>query len=188
MYHKIEVGIEHVMTGICFHLAEGASGIQFHPVSATMFAAYSDKEFSATWPVTQGTVYSTPAEMPKSDYTDGESRWYANVMASAMRAADDRSYDMQTYNRRGDEHYNPVCVHCGFIDNAICVNHKPGYTSRYQPNEPRMFPKAVVRAMRRKFGKDADEWLAKLRWSHDHWYFHYANMYHGVEPDGHIHT
>lgn len=51
-------------------------------------------------------------------------------------------------------------------------------------------PWQVVKAIRAKFGRDADQWIAKLSWDGlmKCWYFTYAGMFHGVEPDGCIHT
>jgi hypothetical protein len=49
---------------------------------------------------------------------------------------------------------------------------------------------AVVKAMRRKFGAMADKYITQLKWDGlgKYYYFTHAGMYHGVEPDGYIHT
>jgi hypothetical protein len=54
-------------------------------------------------------------------------------------------------------------------------------------------PFAVRRAIIRKFVCRGDvkrglSILNGLRKNGDHYWFEYANMYHGVEPDGYIHT
>ena len=77
-----------------------------------------------------------------------------------MRVEVERAFKMQTYERIG---------------------------SKLDQGEPAFTPE-VVRSMRVKFGADADQWLAKLRWAGDHWFFNKDRMYHGVEPDGYIHT
>ena len=53
-------------------------------------------------------------------------------------------------------------------------------------NQP---PDAVIRAMRRKHGKEADKYIQQLRWvgMNKCWFYTYAGMYLGVEQDGYIH-
>ena len=49
---------------------------------------------------------------------------------------------------------------------------------------------AVLRAMRRKHGKEADKYIQQLRWDgmNKCWFYTYAGMYLGVEEDGYIHS
>lgn len=166
MIHQLLIGIEHLMTGIVLQPAEGCT-IQFERESASIVRAISDKPFAAHWPVSQSWMNSTESIKSASVYSHGEAEWYGQVVAPALAAQDERSQiTMQTYTR-------PPRMYG---------------EGRYAPSEPAPFPWAVVRAMRRKFGKDADKWLAELRWSRDHWFFIKDRMYHGVESDGYIHT
>lgn len=58
------------------------------------------------------------------------------------------------------------------------------------PDRADILPWPVVKAMRRKFGRCANDYLKShtLRSYGDYWGFEYAGMFHGIEPDGHIHT
>ena len=54
-------------------------------------------------------------------------------------------------------------------------------------------PNVIVEAIQRKFFPDIDQiqkTLAELKYDslNGCWYFTYAGMYHGIEPDGYIHT
>ena len=168
MYHKIEVGIEHLMTGICF-FPKPDHAVQFIRVSASIVAAISDEPFTAHWP-NRCHMESTPYEFRFEQSGQGTVDWYAKVLAGVMQDAEQRLYDMQTYNR--------TAMYTGL----------DGQQSRYAPNEPSPFPQAVVNAMRNKHGAEAEKYLAMLRWSFDHWGYSYAGMYLGVEPDGYIHS
>jgi len=57
-----------------------------------------------------------------------------------------------------------------------CQNHQP--------------PMPVIQAMRDKFGWEADTKILTLEYDAcgGYWYFIHAGMYHGIEPDGYIHT
>ena len=58
---------------------------------------------------------------------------------------------------------------------------------------PQDIPVAVREAIVRKFAPDielAEQVMACLNWDsiNGNYYFTYANMYHGIETDGYIHT
>lgn len=169
--HMMLVGIEHLTTGIQFLMAEGKT-LTFERESPSMFRAISSAPFNAYWPVKQTLTQSTETEQVKLEqYSNGEAEWYATKAANALADIDNRSvHDMQTYTRTAD---------------YMSLDHTP---SRYAPNEPNPFPWAVVKAMRRKHGKEADKKLAELRWNKDHWYYYSGSMYLGVETDGTIHS
>lgn len=167
-YHAIEVGIEHLMSGIVFRGTETDGPIQFVRQSASVMLAIMTNPFVADWP-NRATIDSHEIDFSFEQTSDGEIRYYAQVVGAAMRDCEERSYAMQKYSRAPFDFD-------GSGPNLLA------------PGEPERFPEAVVKAMRRKFGEYADDWLSKLRWSHGHWHFNYAGMYHGVEPDGHIHT
>ena len=60
-------------------------------------------------------------------------------------------------------------------------------TANIREHQP---PDTVIRAMRRKHGKDADKYIQQLRWDDMNkcWFYTYAGMYLGVEEDGYIHS
>jgi len=169
MKHVLVIGIEHLMTGIQLIGKDHCHGFQFIRESPSIVRVESDEPFYANWP-NRCIMDSHPVDESFKSYFagDGEIEWYAKIVGSAMVDVDQRSYDMQTYTRRFGEGGDP--------------------DSRYAPTEPQSFPQAVVEAMRRKHGARANEFLAMLRWNHDHWFYNHERMYIGVEPDGHIHT
>lgn len=168
MKHFLLVGIEHLMTGL---ILKSDSALRFDMESASTMRVSADTPITAYWQVTQGFIESTEdtedKDFPK--YSHGEMEHYAKNVAQVMRDRETRSFDMQVYTR----------------EFMYTVNGRP---SRLGPDEPACFPVAVVKAMRRKHGAEADKFLAMLRWSHDHWYYNHDRMYIGVEPDGYIHT
>ena len=60
-------------------------------------------------------------------------------------------------------------------------------TANIREHQP---PDTVIRAMRRKHGKDADKYIQQLRWDamNKCWFYTYAGMYLGVEQDGCIYS
>lgn len=60
-------------------------------------------------------------------------------------------------------------------------------TANIREHQP---PDTVIRAMRRKHGKEADKYIQQLRWDgmNKCWFYTYAGMYLGVEQDGYIHS
>lgn len=163
--HVLLVGIEHLMTGIQIK----TQGARFERESASVIRVTSHLPIEAYWPVNGAFMMSTDQDVTLPQYSAGEAEHYAQVVGPALVDIDLRSYDMQTYTRTAEYYYN-------------------GDYHRLAETEPSRFPEAVIKSMRRKWGAKANEWLAKLRWSRDHWFFHHASIYHGVEPDGHIHT
>lgn len=167
--HVLLIGIEHLMTGVQIKTA-GAS-LTFERESSSVMRVLSHMPIEAYWPVNCAFMESTEAPRGNPEkYSAGEAEYYAQVVGPAMVDLDQKSYDMQTYNRR-PEYTGP-----------------DGVPSRWAPSEPSRFPLEVIKSMRAKFGKDSDKWLAELRWNGDHWFFTKDRMYHGVEPDGYIHT
>lgn len=169
--YKLLLGIEHLMTGVQVQCKDP---VIFERESASVVRVTSDSPIRAYWPVKQAFLEAEdlPAEVltHEAKFSNGEAEHYAKNVAAVMQDREQRSYDMQTYSRRPD-YPGP-----------------DGIDSRYAPGEPSPFPMAVVRAMRRKHGAEADKFLAMLRWAGDHWFYHLGNMYLGVEPDGYIHS
>ena len=60
-------------------------------------------------------------------------------------------------------------------------------TANIREHQP---PDTVIRAMRRKHGKDADKYIQQLRWDdmNKRWFYTYAGMYLRVEQDGCIYS
>lgn len=58
------------------------------------------------------------------------------------------------------------------------------------PDRSDVLPWLVVKAMRRKFGRMANDFLRPviLKKYGEYWGFEHQGMFHGVEPDGYIHT
>lgn len=58
------------------------------------------------------------------------------------------------------------------------------------PTRDDHLPWPVIKSMRRKFGVRANDYLrpSMLKSYGTYWGFEYAGMFHGVEPDGYIHT
>jgi hypothetical protein len=169
MKHVLVLGIEHLMTGIQLVGKDHCHGFQFVRESPSTVRVESDEPFYANWP-NRCIMDSAPIEESFKGHFhgDGEIEWYAQVVAPAMVKADQSSYEMQNYTRRGKEY--------------------AGVIGGMNEREPVGFPPAVVNAMRRKHGATANTYLAMLRWNRDHWFYNHYRMYIGVEPDGHIHT
>lgn len=68
-------------------------------------------------------------------------------------------------------------------DNTACLC----YQFQQVPDTP---PQAVCDAIRTRYPNHAERILSELRYSSLNrcWFFTYAGMVHGVEPDGYIHT
>lgn len=168
--YSLTMGIEHLMTGAKIHSKSASMIYTFQRESASIVRVIADLPFSVLWPVNYSCVEAQEGDWKQEQYSHGEAEWEAQVKAGAMQDCEQRSYDMQIYERRAD-YIGP-----------------DGRASRWAPGEPARFPEAVIKAMKSKFGKGVNQWLAKLRWDRDHWYFTKDGVYHGVEPDGHIHT
>lgn len=181
MAYKALLGIEHLMTGVKLMANPNKDPnpvFTFERESPSIVAVHCDVPFDIYWPVTQSLTSAVETEVKEGRYSQGEVEWYAKMVADAMVDQENRSiWDMQTYTRKVGEYSAPTPQETG-----------GSYGSRYAPGEPSPFPMAVVKAMRAKHGKDADKFLAELRWNRDHWFYNHHNMYVGVEPDGYIHT
>jgi hypothetical protein len=163
MRYKLIVGIEHLMTGIQFHPADYIGELpplQFERESASTMAVLALAPFMATW-VDDIRIMATTedAGIPMCSTSAGEIEYIANVVAGAMQDAEQLSADRRGYT-----------------------------TPAWQRTDWPTFTPEVIASMRRKFGKHANEWLGQLQWDRDHWFFIRNDVYHGVEPDGHIHT
>jgi hypothetical protein len=165
----MEVGIEHLMTGFSF-FGPGASSMTFYMSSPSIFSVVSDEQFSGCSKVTHGCIDARKVNSYKPPPHCGIEH-YAKVVSEGLREVDERSSRMHLYKRRGNEYM-----------------HRDGTFHAYAEGEPQFLPWAVMSAMRRKHGEEADKFMAKLKWAGDHWFYTLHRMYVGVEPDGHIHT
>ena len=180
--HKMLLGIEHLMTDI--QLMEqnpqrppnspyhNPAVFKFQQESPSMVRVLCEEPFQAYWPHTQGFIYSTPCsleeitEYDKAKYSVGEAEWWAQVAGEALRGLyspaimDDRS----------------TLTDLGLVRRVKKISEAP--------------PLPVLRAMRRKHGKEADKYIQQLRWDgmNKCWFYTYAGMYLGVEEDGYIHS
>lgn len=164
-YHKLVVGIEHLMTGISIGTRPGESNelgvLTFRRESPSTIGVYSTQPIVAYWDATQSDVQSTEVEeIPEPELGEGSAEWYAKVMAPAMNKTDNAA-----------------------IENYVA--HQGLWI-----NNPPLPPWAVVAAMRRKHGAEADQYISALRWDGlmGCWFYTYKGMLLGVERDGYIHT
>jgi hypothetical protein len=152
------VGIEHLMTGVQIR-AEGV--VQIEPHGSTQFKLSSDQDFDA--------YALVPMQMLQTSETDN--KWPSKVPSATF----------------GEFEYHSVHTSALLVDAAYKSFAAQGKNRTIEHTEPPFTP-AVVAAMRRKHGADADTYLAKLQWAGKYWFYTHNNMYVGVEPDGHIHT
>lgn len=162
MKHKVLLGIEHLMTGVMVRSA-GNDVLVFERESASVVRVTSGTAIEVYWPVNQ--VWIKSEEIPEpaqaTKYSHGEAEWYAQVVGSEMAVLDGIAH--QQYRNHNAKHFDDKDI--------------------------RPLPEAVIKAMRRKHGKDANKYIRELTWSMGgYWAYQCDGMYLGVEPDGYIHS
>lgn len=156
--YVLRIGIEHLFTGVELEMSS-LGWFRFEQESASIVRVLSYYPFTAYWSVQNLTLTATHEDGIRTLYTAGEADYHANATAMALRNAHEAPHRMR----------------------GISV---PKSRSKDWPP----FTESVIRSMKIKFGKDANLWFSRLQWNGSHWYFHKDGMYHGVEPDGNIHT
>lgn len=78
----------------------------------------------------------------------------------------------------------------GEVECAVKVCEAMQVADRTPDRGDDVLPWPVIKAMRRKFGREANDYMRpyKLYSYGSYWGFTHAGMFHGVEPDGYIHT
>jgi hypothetical protein len=159
-FHIIELGIEHLFTGVRITpiIPEDADPkyiypeIAFEQISASMVRALCQFPMVACWQVKQVTISSVEIELEDhTRYSTGEVEWIAQRVTDKLRELDAKT----TVGRLGNR-----------------------------------LPPEVVKAMRRKHGERADVYMRAVDGPFRDQTFCYEDhgIYCGIEPDGYIHT
>ncbi len=176
--HKMLLGIEHLMTDI--QLMEqnpqrppnspyhNPAVFKFQQESPSVIRVLCEEPFQAYWPCKQSflsSVECTPEEEqeytgPKHQYSQGEAEWWAQRVAPYINGAH---------------------AYANTARQSILANH---------PEQVVNLPYVVLKALRRKYGKYADEVATTLRWDslNKCWFYTRNGIFFGVEEDGYIHT
>ncbi len=181
--HKLTLGIEHLFTGI--QLMEqnpqrppnspyhNQAVFTFQQESPTMVRVLCEEPFQTYWPHAQIFLYSTPCSLDeiteyegsKHQYSQGEAEWWAQKAAQDLRTA----YEFCNLERTHK-----------FNGRGVTLDRSPGV----------ILPDVVLKALRRKYGADADAIGRLLQWDGimKCWTYTHNGIFYGVEEDGYIHS
>ncbi len=168
--HKMLLGIEHLMTGVQLRvdmsLPDYQETLQFQQESPSVVRVICAEKFNAYWP-------------QRHSYLLGR---HSQVFLSSVECTpeEEKTYEALKYGAGEAEWWAQVAGEA-----LRQTYHLP--TANIREHQP---PDTVIRAMRRKHGKEADKYIQQLRWDamNKCWFYTYAGMYLGVEQDGYIHS
>lgn len=159
--HKLLLGIEHLMTG----------------VQLRVDMSLPDYQETLHFQQESPSVVRVICAEPFNAYWPHSQSFLSSVECTPEEA---KTYESIKYGSGEAEWWAKVAG-----DALRQTYHLP--TANITGNQP---PDAVIRAMRRKHGKEADKYIQQLRWDamNKCWFYTYAGMYLGVEEDGYIHS
>lgn len=160
MKHKLIIGFEHLMTGVQLRSEKGDL-LTFERESPSMVRVLSDSPIESYWPAKQAWITSEElaAELEAEKYSEGEIEWYAQKVCPELVALDS-------------------------VANQQYRNHNV----RFYGEDMKDLPPAVIKAMRRKHGAEANLYIRELKPYGSYWGYEIHGMFLGVEPDGYIHS
>ena len=162
--HKMLLGIEHLMTGIQLRvdvpMPDYQETLQFQQESPSVVRVICAEKFNAYWPHSQ--VFLSSVECTPEE---------------------EKTYEALKYGAGEAEWWAKVAGKALRETYELPLASMRGLTANIPPD-------AVLRAMRRKHGAEADKYIANLTWDglNKCWFYTHAGMLLGVEEDGYIHS